>query len=167
MPTFIFRAPENWGWVAATFANFFLSERYTFSPQGTWGKSFLFSLSWSVFPRLRNAWFTMAALLIHASYWGNFSFQLIFLYICLTMDCVRKVLFTSKLEKKKKDSYQTSTKTPNKIFENEWDPKLFWSSKWLCYVFFHPLLSLAMLRIAGVWCYIPVAVLAGIRRQSI
>lgn len=32
---------------------------------------------------------------------------------------------------------------------------------------FHPLPSLARLRITGVWCYIPVGVLAGIRRQSI
>lgn len=32
---------------------------------------------------------------------------------------------------------------------------------------FHPLPSLARLRITGVWCSIPVGVLAGIRRQSI
>lgn len=61
----------------------------------------VFSLPGSVFPRLRNAWPTMATLLIHASCRGNFSFQLIFLYICLTMVCVRKVVFTSKLGEKK------------------------------------------------------------------
>lgn len=102
--------------------------------QGYWGKSLVFPVSWSVFPALRNAWPTVVTELNHTSHQGIFRSQHRFLYICLTVDSVEKFLFISNLEKK--NPYQTSTKNPSEMFENEWDSKLFWSSKWLWSVFF-------------------------------